>query len=90
MDRIIPILAVYMQAALGLHDRDAESGAVLLDLAVHADVVQYVWLINSFADKLYWKGLHGDKDTFALAFAMAGKAHCYGQVQVHPGVCRVR
>lgn len=26
----------------------------------------------------------GDKDTFSLAFAMAGKAHCYNQVAVPP------
>ncbi len=29
--------------------------------------------------------IHGDKDTFALAFALAGKAHEYAQVQLPPG-----
>ncbi len=28
--------------------------------------------------------LWGDKDTFSLAFALAGKAHCYNQVAVPP------
>ncbi len=29
--------------------------------------------------------LWGDKDTFALAFALVGKAHCFNQVAVPPG-----
>ncbi len=41
--------------------------------------------INSFADRLYYRHLHGDKDTFPLAFAAAGKAHCYSQVHTPPG-----
>ncbi len=41
--------------------------------------------INAFGDRLYHRLLHGDKDTFALAFAAAGKAHCYSQVAVPPG-----
>ncbi|PNG99199.1 hypothetical protein TSOC_015027, partial [Tetrabaena socialis] len=65
--------------------RDAESGAVLMDRAAHADVLEYLWWINSFGDRLYHRLLHGDKDTFALAFAAAGKAHCYRQVELPPG-----
>ncbi|KXZ49784.1 hypothetical protein GPECTOR_19g235 [Gonium pectorale] len=65
--------------------RDAESGAVLIDVAAHADVLEYLWWINSFGDRLYHSHLHGDKDTFALAFAAAGKAHCYSQVDTPPG-----
>lgn len=41
--------------------------------------------INSFSDRLYYRHLHGDKDTFPLAFAAAGKAHCYSQVHTPPG-----
>ncbi|GLC37647.1 hypothetical protein PLESTM_000631900 [Pleodorina starrii] len=65
--------------------RDAESGAVLIDRVAHADVLEYLWWINSFGDRLYHRLLHGDKDTFALAFAAAGKAHCYSQVALPPG-----
>lgn len=35
-------------------------------------VLQYLWLLNSHHEWVY-KHMHGDKDTFLLAFAMAGK-----------------
>ena len=32
----------------------------------------------------------GDKDTFGMAFALAGKAHLFAQVPVPPGKCGAR
>lgn len=52
------------QAALGAGKgrlrRDTESGALLLDLTRHGDVVEYAAWINSFSDQVY-KALWGDK-----------------------------
>jgi len=64
--------------------RDTESGAVLLDLSRHGDVAEYLFLINSFSEHLEGT-LYGDKDTFALAFAAAGKPDAFRQVAVPPG-----
>ena len=65
-------------------DRVAESGQLLLDRARHADVLEYLWWITSFSSAVY-EHLHGDKDTFGFAFAMAGKLEEYMQVPVPPG-----
>ncbi len=59
----------------GLHFR----GVVLVPLTQ----TQMLLLINRSPvanSGIMW----GDKDTFSLAFAMAGKAHCYNQVAVPP------
>ncbi|PNH05653.1 hypothetical protein TSOC_008058 [Tetrabaena socialis] len=72
-----------LQLGMGPGRRDAESGQVLLDLGRHLDVLEAVLLINRFPDAN--KGLMWfDKDTFSLAFALVGKAHCYNQVAVPP------
>jgi hypothetical protein len=68
----------------GFVRRDAETGQLLLDRRRHADVLEYLFWINSFADTVY-REVHGDKDTFPLAFAVAGKAHEYSQMPVPPG-----
>lgn len=39
-----------------------------------------LWL-NSFSDVVY-RAVWGDKDTYALAFGVAGKAHVFNQLQV--------
>ncbi len=57
---------------------------MLLDLVQHADVLEYLCFINSYSDRIY-KTMWGDKDTFPLAFGLAGKAHLYSQVGVPPG-----
>ncbi|KAI8474523.1 MAG: mannosyltransferase putative-domain-containing protein [Monoraphidium minutum] len=64
--------------------RDTESGAFLLDLVRHADVAEYAAWINSFSDVMY-HAVWGDKDTYSLAFGVAGKADLFSQVQVPPG-----
>uniref|UniRef100_A0A7S0VQ31 Uncharacterized protein n=1 Tax=Polytomella parva TaxID=51329 RepID=A0A7S0VQ31_9CHLO len=65
--------------------RNAESGAVLLDLDRHFDAMHFIWWINSFSDRLYSKFFHGDKETFPLGFAAAGKAQCFYHNKVPPG-----
>ena len=46
----------------------------------HADVLEWVWLLNSYPDVVY-RLMHGDKDTFRLAFALAGKSDLFNQVE---------
>ncbi|GAX81590.1 hypothetical protein CEUSTIGMA_g9018.t1 [Chlamydomonas eustigma] len=69
--------------------RDTESGQLLFDRAKHLDVLEYLLWINSYAaeNKKY---LWGDKDTYSLAFAVAGKAHLYFQVEVPPAALLTR
>ncbi|GAX76848.1 hypothetical protein CEUSTIGMA_g4294.t1 [Chlamydomonas eustigma] len=72
-----------INAGKGYSPRDTESGQVLIDRGKHLDVLEYLLWINSYPEKL--KGsMWGDKDTFGLAFAVAGKAHLYFQVAVPP------
>lgn len=49
-----------------------------------ADVLEYLWWITSNSRTMY-KILYGDKDTFMLAFAAAGKASEYAQMPLPPG-----
>ncbi|GFR44947.1 hypothetical protein Agub_g6038, partial [Astrephomene gubernaculifera] len=67
----------------GAGRRDSESGQLLLDRSRHLDVLEALLLLNRHPDAnkpLLW----GDKDSFWLAFAAVGKAHCFGQVAVPP------
>jgi hypothetical protein len=57
----------------------AESGQVLLDRARHADVLEALWLLNAHAEVTY-ECIVGDKDTFWLAFQLAGKGAHFWQV----------
>lgn len=61
--------------------RGTESGQLLLDLVRHADVAELALWINSFGDSVY-RALWGDKDTYVLAFGVAGRAHEFNQLQV--------
>ncbi|GIL55869.1 hypothetical protein Vafri_11357 [Volvox africanus] len=70
---------------LGFGRRDVESGQLLIDRARHLDVLEALLLINrrpNANQNMVW----GDKDTFPLAFAAVGKAHCYNQVGVPPSI----
>ena len=69
--------------------RGTESGQLLIDLARHGDVAEWALWINSFSDTIY-RTLWGDKDTYALAFAVAGKAHEFNQLQVCVSISCVR
>ncbi|GLI65423.1 hypothetical protein VaNZ11_008989 [Volvox africanus] len=74
-----------LSMGLGFGRRDAESGQLLIDRARHLDVLEALLLINRRPDanrNMLW----GDKDTFSLAFAAVGKAHCYNQVAVPPSI----
>jgi hypothetical protein len=73
-----------LAAGKGRLRRDTESGAALLDLVRHADAAEYAAWVNSYSDLLY-SAVWGDKDTYALAFAAAGKADAFAQVEVPPG-----
>ncbi len=79
-----------LQAALdegrGSLIRDTESGQLLLNLNDHADVAEYLFWINTFSEQVY-RTVWGDKDTFAMAFGVAGKAHLFMQNEVS-GLCR--
>lgn len=46
---------------------------------MHADVLEWLWFLNSHAETIY-KLMYGDKDTFSLAFHLAGKGDQYHQV----------
>jgi hypothetical protein len=59
----------------------AESGQLLIDRARHADVLEWMWLLNTHKGLVY-RCLVGDKDTYKLAFELAGKAHDYWQVRI--------
>jgi hypothetical protein len=52
-------------------------------------VLHWVFWINTWHDRLYYKLLHGDKDTFALGFALAGHAQEYKQVRLASCLKRV-
>jgi hypothetical protein len=47
---------------------------------LHADVLEWLWFLNSHAETIY-KLMYGDKDTFSLAFHLAGKNVSYQQVK---------
>eukprot|EP00879_Flechtneria_rotunda_P005713 GHRR01006014.1.p1 GENE.GHRR01006014.1~~GHRR01006014.1.p1 ORF type:complete len:111 (-),score=43.05 GHRR01006014.1:1658-1990(-) len=71
-----------LSAGAGWSGRNAESGMLLINRHQWLEVLHWVFWINSWADKLYQKLLHGDKDTFALGFALAGAASSYRQVGI--------
>ena len=47
----------------------------------HADVLEWLWFLNSHPETIY-KLMYGDKDTFRLAFSLAGKEAAYQQARV--------
>ncbi|KAL0026151.1 hypothetical protein WJX79_005452 [Trebouxia sp. C0005] len=61
----------------------AESGQILLNRQKHADVLHWLWFVTTNSDFFYAR-MHGDKDTYRLAFALADKAGEYHQIKVGP------
>eukprot|EP00882_Tetradesmus_deserticola_P022210 GHRQ01024103.1.p1 GENE.GHRQ01024103.1~~GHRQ01024103.1.p1 ORF type:complete len:287 (+),score=92.86 GHRQ01024103.1:2155-3015(+) len=61
--------------------------AVPADIACRccSDVLEWTWFLNSFSDKHIYDFMYGDKDTYGVAFGMAGKAHMYQHINVPPG-----
>lgn len=49
----------------------------------HADVLEWLWFLNSHPGVTY-KNMYGDKDTFRLAFSLAGKASAFWQALTLP------
>jgi hypothetical protein len=56
---------------------------VVLDRHRHADALQWLWLLNIHKD-VTWKCFYGDKDTYRMAFQLAGKAGQYRQLAPQP------
>ena len=50
----------------------------------HADVLEWVWFLNSHPEAVYGT-MYGDKDTFPLSFYLARKGDIYNQIPVPPG-----
>ena len=46
----------------------------------HADVLEWLWFLNSHRKPVY-EWVWGDKDTYHIAFALAGKASNFQQVR---------
>merc|ERR1711871_1780694 len=63
---------------------DTESGQFLLNTCKHQDVLEYVQALNENSDVVYDQ-MYGDKDTYRLAFALAGKLDKFHQVATMPG-----
>lgn len=57
--------------------------AVLLCRQKHADVLQWLWFLTANSGFFYPR-MHGDKDTYRLAFALAEKTSEYFQVKSGP------
>ena len=47
---------------------------------MYAQVLEWLWLLNSHREVMY-KKMHGDKDTYKLAFFLAGKLDQFEQVR---------
>jgi len=63
---------------------DTESGQFLLNTCQHQDVLEYMQALNENSDVVYDQ-MYGDKDTYRLAFALAGKLDKFHQVATMPG-----
>ncbi|MEW5300008.1 MAG: hypothetical protein WDW36_002972 [Sanguina aurantia] len=63
--------------------RDTESGQFVIDVCRHLDALEYVFWINAYP-AMYQSYMWGDKDSFGLGFASAGKASHFIQVAVPP------
>eukprot|EP00798_Chlamydomonas_sp_ICE-L_P010063 gene10063-7957_t len=68
----------------GYSKRDTESGQLVINRGRHLDTLEYIFFINSFPG-LVQESAWGDKDTYAVGFALAGKAHEFSQSPVPPG-----
>ncbi|KAK9806715.1 hypothetical protein WJX72_000369 [[Myrmecia] bisecta] len=63
--------------------RTAESGQLMLNRVMHSDVLEWLWYLNAHSHIMY-KFMYGDKDTFRIAFALAGKQGQFRQVTLAP------
>jgi hypothetical protein len=56
---------------------------VLFDRLRHYDVLEWLFWLNSHSNTTY-QHMHGDKDTYRLAFGLAGKLQEHRQVALKP------
>ncbi|WIA31646.1 hypothetical protein OEZ86_002526 [Tetradesmus obliquus] len=90
-DEVFPYVGLNMTVRDALNEgksdfnRYAESGQVMINRAMHLDVLEWAWFLNSFSEKHIYDFMYGDKDTFGVAFGLAGKAHMYQHINVPPG-----
>jgi len=63
---------------------DTESGQILLNTCKHQDVLEFVLALNEH-DSVTYNYMFGDKDTFRLGFALAGKMLSFYQIPHYPG-----
>ena len=61
---------------------ETESGQLLIDRRICFRAVQLAWFINS-RSRFFYLYMHGDKDTYRLAFAVAGQEFCQLQQRSH-------
>eukprot|EP00878_Enallax_costatus_P040548 GHUV01046855.1.p3 GENE.GHUV01046855.1~~GHUV01046855.1.p3 ORF type:complete len:120 (-),score=34.15 GHUV01046855.1:107-466(-) len=57
----------------------------MINRAMHLDVLEWTWFLNAFSKGFIYDYMRGDKDTYAVAFGLAGKAHLYQHINVPPG-----
>jgi len=63
----------------------AESGQLVIDKERHWDVLEYLLFLNTH-DKFIYAHALGDKDTYRLAFTLAGKEMEYWQCPFAPAL----
>lgn len=59
--------------------RESESGQVMVDRSRHRDMLDWLWFLNSQKGCVY-RNMLGDKDTFWVAFHLAGRVEDFQQV----------
>lgn len=72
--------------------RATEAGQIVIDRVQHYDVLEYLYLLNLHSNSgvphnvqsVVGSCLWGDKDTYPIAFALAGKAHLVHNLQHKP------
>ncbi|KAK9807589.1 hypothetical protein WJX72_003512 [[Myrmecia] bisecta] len=68
-----------------------DAGQFLLDRRRHADVIEWVWFLNSYGPGGIYQHTWSDKETYQLAFHLAGKPGDFQQVKQRPRsiMCRI-
>lgn len=48
-------------------------------------MLEWTWFLNAFSKGHLYEFMYGDKDTYGVGFALAGKAHMYQHMNMPPG-----
>jgi hypothetical protein len=70
-------------SALQVDPQACKCARQLLCRQQHTDVLYWLWYVTANSDFFYPR-MHGDKDTYRLAFALANKASQYNQIRSGP------